>query len=209
MLIQWIGHASFRITLNNGISIVTDPFDPAVGYAMPTTKANIVTMSHGHHDHNYIGELNPEFIVRETGVHTFDGLTVTGYPSFHDEVKGAKRGQNAIFSIEAEGKRILHMGDLGHSLTDEEIAAFGKVDVLMIPVGGVFTLDAKASASLAKRINAAKTIPMHFTTPNLSFSLGGVEPFLEAMGTDWEKCTSLDPDAATKPVVVLEYGQGL
>lgn len=209
MKIQWIGHASFRFDLNDGRSIVTDPFDPAVGYDLPARPADIVTMSHGHHDHNYIGSLAPKTVVREAGVFEESGLRVEGIPSFHDDMHGAKRGTNVIFVFEADGARVAHLGDLGHDLTDEDIARLGKLDVLMIPVGGVFTIDAKQAAALAKRVGAKITVPMHFTTDRLSFQLGGVDAFLDAMGVSHETADAIDPKETHAPVVVMNYGKGL
>lgn len=209
MKISWIGHASFRIDLSDGRSLVTDPFDPAVGYELPSRPADIVTMSHGHHDHNYIGSLAPKTVIREPGVYALEGVRIEGIPSFHDGEGGAKRGSNVIFVIEADGARVAHLGDLGHDLTDADIARLGKLDVLMIPVGGVFTIDAAQAAALAKRIGAKVTVPMHFRTGRLSFSLGGVDAFLDAMGERSETADALDPARENAPVVALNYGQGL
>ncbi|MBR4442893.1 MAG: MBL fold metallo-hydrolase [Clostridia bacterium] len=209
MKISWIGHASFRIDLSDGRSLVTDPFDPAVGYALPARRADIVTMSHEHHDHNYIGALAPETVIREPGVYVLDGVRVEGIPSFHDDAGGKKRGRNVIFVIEADGARVAHLGDLGHDLTDADIARLGALDVLMIPVGGVFTIDAAQAAALAKRIGARVTVPMHFSTDRLSFRLGGVDAFLAAMGGESGTADALDPAQRHAPVTVLNYGQGL
>lgn len=208
MIIKWVGHASFRIELNDGRSVVTDPYDEKVGYALPVHKADIVTISHEHFDHNYIGNLSPVHVLREAGKQELGGITIEGFPSFHDDEQGAKRGKNMIYLIEADGMRVLHLGDLGHDLSDEQIAAFGPIDVLTIPVGGVFTIDAEQAAALAKRINARIIVPMHFKTASLSFGLGENTLFVEAMGGAKES-HSLDPASETAACVVLMPGEGL
>jgi len=209
MKLSWIGHASFRIDLDNGTSIVTDPFDPAVGYDMPVRAADIVTMSHNHHDHNHIGALAPKHVLREAQSCALCGARIEGYPAFHDDAAGSRRGGNVIFSIEADGARIVHLGDLGHDLSDEQISRFGAVDVLLIPVGGVYTIDAGQAAALARRIGARVTVPMHFRTEKLRFELGAVEPFLEAMCQPCAHADALDPREENAPVVVMPYGKGL
>lgn len=207
MLIEWIGHASFRITMSDKASIVTDPFDETVGYDMPARAADIVTISHDHFDHNHAGALKAQTVLKDAG-HFPGKVSVTGYPAFHDDAHGAKRGSNVMFLIEADGARVLHLGDLGHELNDEEIAAFGRVDVLLIPVGGIYTLDAHQAAALARRIGARVTVPMHYKTPRLTFELGGAEPFLEDMGGDYAECDALDPENPPAPVAVMRPGYG-
>ena len=210
MIIRYIGHASFRIDLDSGVSVVTDPFDPAVGYDLPKTPCDIVTVSHGHHDHNHIGSLAPKHVVSETGSFEAMGVKITGLASYHDNVRGLKRGANVIYVIEADGVRIVHLGDLGHPLSDRAIADLGQPDAVMIPVGGVFTIDARQAAELAGRIGAKVTIPMHYMPPRLSFGLGSVDDFLSACAAAHVIAAELDPaKAPDAPVVVLEYGKGL
>ena len=209
MIIRHIGHACFRIDLDCGLSIVTDPFDPAVGYELPHTPADIVTTSHEHHDHNYVGDLAPKHLVKGSGKTALEGVSIEGFPSFHDDVSGAKRGANTIFVFEAEGLRVAHLGDLGHPLTDAQIAQLGPVDVLLIPVGGVFTIDAGQAADLTKKIGAKITVPMHYARDELSFRLGQVDDYLAAMGAEKLVLSELDPKTCASPVVVLKSGQGL
>ena len=151
MIIRHLGHASFRINLKDGTSIVTDPYDENVGFAMPSTPADIVTISHEHHDHNFIGQLAPKHVIRGTEQAQFSGLTIEGFATFHDDVSGAKRGKNTVYLFEAEGLRVLHLGDLGHMPGDDLIENLLPIDVLMIPVGGVFTIDAEMAAELTHR----------------------------------------------------------
>lgn len=208
MLIRWIGHSCFRLTMNDGATVVTDPFDGSVGYERPRGHVDLVTISHEHFDHNHIGALEPETVIRAAG-HFPGKVGATGFASFHDDAHGAKRGPNVMFLIEGDGARVLHLGDLGHDLSDAQIAAFGRVDALLVPVGGVYTIDARQAAALARRIGARVTVPMHYKTPRLTFELGGVEPFLAAMGGEYAECAALDPLSPPDNVAVMAFGEGL
>ncbi|MGL4730798.1 MAG: MBL fold metallo-hydrolase [Clostridium sp.] len=182
MKLTWLGHASFLIENKYGTKILTDPFDETVGYSLYKGKLDIVTISHEHFDHNYTKDFSDETIIlRGNKGLEFKDISIIGIPSFHDELKGAKRGDNTIFVIDCDGLRICHLGDLGHLLSDEEIDLIGKIDVLLIPVGDNYTLGGKEGAKLAKDINSRITIPMHYKTPHLTFELDGVENFLTHM----------------------------
>ena len=150
MLIRWIGHSCFRLTMNDGATVVTDPFDGSVGYERPRGHVDLVTISHEHFDHNHIGALEPETVIRAAG-HFPGKVGATGFASFHDDAHGAKRGPNVMFLIEGDGARVLHLGDLGHDLSDAQIAAFGRVDALLVPVGRVSHLSWAAWSRLLKR----------------------------------------------------------
>jgi len=210
MDITWLGHSSFLLEDSKGRKILTDPFDETVGYDVYRGNPDIVTISHHHFDHGYVALL-PETAKKldSPGSYEFDGIRITGLPSFHDKSKGSKRGKNTIFIIEADGYRICHLGDLGYVLSAKEIESLGKLDVLMIPVGGVFTIDAAEAADLAKAVGSHIVLPMHFKTPAMDFEISGVEPFLSRMG-DFEKVggTKLTLQGELKgfnQVKVLEY----
>ena len=205
MLIRWLGHSCFRLTMNDGTTVVTDPFDKSVGYGLPHGAVDIVTISHDHYDHNHVGALVPKTVLKTAG-HFSGKVTVTGFDSFHDDVHGAKRGSNVMFLIEGDGARVLHLGDLGHDLSNREIDAFGHVDALLIPVGGVYTIDARQAAALAERIGACVTVPMHYKTPRLTFELGGVKPFIDAMCGKAVTCKTLDPLNPPADIALMEYG---
>ena len=179
MKISWLGHSCFKIESDGGKIIVTDPFDEAVGYPLPKAKADVVTVSHDHHDHNHVAAIggNPA-VVRGPGKKAAAGIEFEGTASYHDDRGGKRRGKNTIFSFEMDGIRVCHLGDLGHLLSEEDAAALGDVDVLMIPVGGVYTLDAGGAKKVVGQIRPKVVIPMHFMTPALTFEVDPPDRFL-------------------------------
>ena len=173
--IQWLGHACFSIKAMS-YTVVIDPYDENVrGHAPIDTSANALYCSHGHGDHSYA-----------QGVQIVQGghspFVVETIASFHDDVHGAKRGENRIHVLRGMGKRIIHMGDLGHLLDPDTIAEIRGCDVLMIPVGGFYTIDAQQAADMVKEIQPHIVIPMHYRHGEYGFEvLGEVEPFLQAL----------------------------
>jgi L-ascorbate metabolism protein UlaG (beta-lactamase superfamily) len=170
--IQWIGQSEFYIQSPQQIVVVTDPFDPAfTGYSDSKSLAHIVTVSHEHRDHNATQYVQPFTamgerevrVVRDGAYHRGD-VTVTAIPSFHDSQAGALRGPNRIFLIEAGSLRIAHLGDLGQVLTPAQVQALGRVDVLLIPVGGYFTVGPDEAAEVVRQLNPRLVIPMHYRT---------------------------------------------
>lgn len=182
MEITWYGHSCFLIKDSRGRKILTDPFDNSVGYHKPNVVVDVVTISHNHFDHNFTEGLpGTPSIVDKCGYFNVCDIPINGIPSFHDKVKGAKRGENIIYIYEIDGFRLCHLGDLGHLLTDEDINMIGELDVLFIPVGGNFTVDGKEASDIAKRLNSHIVIPMHYKTRALSFPIDGVENFITNM----------------------------
>ncbi|MCY6959214.1 MBL fold metallo-hydrolase [Clostridium brassicae] len=179
MKITWLGHSSFLIEDSKGRRLLTDPFDESVGYKIFDEEVDLVSISHHHFDHDYIDKLkgNPK-IIDKVGLFNLCDIPLKGIPSFHDDVKGTKRGENIIFVFEIDGYKICHLGDLGHELSQDYINKIGNIDILLIPVGGNYTIDGKAAAKVAKEINSKIIIPMHYKTPHLSFPLEGVETFI-------------------------------
>lgn len=187
MKIKWLGHASFLITDSFGKKIVIDPFDASVGYELYEGDADIVTLSHHHHDHDYTELINGNpTIIDQTGSYNEQGISFVGIPSYHDKQQGAKRGKNVIFVFTIDGYKVCHLGDLGYELSDDEIKTIGDIDVLMIPVGGVYTIDAQEAAKLALKINSRYIIPMHYKTDDLKIGLSGVDEFINAIGIEPE-----------------------
>jgi len=179
MKIKYLGHASFMITSDAGTRIIADPYAsrPDLNYGEIKESADIVTVSHDHSDHNNVAAVrgNPR-VVRGTA--KVKGIEFKGIPAYHDEVKGAQRGNNTIICFEVDGIRICHMGDIGHRLSDTQVAEVGKVDILLIPVGGFFTIDAKVASQVCDAVKPRVIIPMHFKTSKCAFPIAEVDEFL-------------------------------
>lgn len=180
MKIKWFGHACFGLTSQDGIRLVTDPFDGSIGYEVPRTEADIVTVSHDHYDHNYVEALVGEpVVVKTTEKRSIKGIQIYGVETFHDKERGEKRGGNIVFVFEIDGIQVCHLGDLGHVLTKEQVSKIGPVDILMIPVGGTFTINACEALEVVSQLKPKLIIPMHFKTPDVNLPIDGVEKFLE------------------------------
>ncbi|MGD9364981.1 MAG: MBL fold metallo-hydrolase [Desulfobacteraceae bacterium] len=180
MKIQWFGHACFLLTSNDNIRILMDPFDESVGYDLPNTSADIVTVSHQHSDHSNTALVDGPFDLVDTpGKHFIKGMNIKGIPTYHDNSQGAKRGTNIIFNVSVDNLNVCHCGDLGHMLTSEQISALGAVDILLIPVGGTYTIDAIIARDIIDALKPRLTIPMHYKTEILTFTIDGVQPFLD------------------------------
>ena len=183
MKIKWLGHASFLITSDRGVKVLTDPYEPIMGmnYEPIDESADIVTVSHGHGDHNNVAAVqgNPQVIDESTSVEV-KGIKFNGIDTYHDASAGSERGPNVIYCFEVDGISVCHLGDLGHMLSDEQAAAIGKVDVLMAPVGGNFTIDAETADAVIEKLKPAVMIPMHFSNDRCpDFPVAGVDSFTD------------------------------
>lgn len=201
MQIIWHGHSCFQITSSPGknqqarqsfvsrnlggqVNIVIDPFDESIGLRLPRLEANIVLATHQHHDHNNIKAVSGHpFIIEGPGEYEIKEVFIQGIAAFHDSSLGKERGANTIYTIEAEGIRLCHLGDLGQKeLTSEQIEKIGEIDILMIPVGGVYTISAKEAVKVMSQIEPNITIPMHYQIAKLKVKLEGLDKFLKTMG---------------------------
>lgn len=165
--IEYFGHSSFGISDSEGMKIVTDPYDPIVGYTFPSISTQILTVSHDHFDHNYVAALQgyKQLIFANTGSFKNGGIKIKGIASWHDTTQGSERGPNTIYTYQINNIKICHLGDFGQQeLTKEQINSIGKVDVLMIPVGGFFTINSDEAIKVINSINPKVVIPMHYTT---------------------------------------------
>ena len=165
--IEYFGHASFGIKTSEGMKIVTDPYDPEVGYTFPNNiSTQILTVSHDHFDHNYLAALQgyKQLIFATTGSFEYGDIKIEGIPSWHDTTQGSERGPNTIYTYKINNIKVCHLGDLGHQLSKELIKSIGKVDVLMIPVGGCFTINSDEAVKVINSINPKVVIPMHYLT---------------------------------------------
>lgn len=184
MKLKWLGHSCFKLTLDNGSVLVTDPYDETVGYPPLCVKADVVLSSHGHFDHCCFDavEGDPE-IINAPGEFEALGARITGVPSFHDDAKGEKRGGNLIFVIEAEGMKLVHLGDLGHlPETPAQKAALARADVLLVPIGGFFTIDTPAAVKLIETFKPRCAIAMHYANDYCHFPVSDAAEFVRLTG---------------------------
>lgn len=211
MKLKWLGHSCFLLTFSNGMRILTDPFDSHIGFGLPEVEADIVTTSHGHGDHNYIKAVKGNFShLSNRGIYNINCVGIKAIPTFHDEAGGKKRGENLVFVFDMDGLKVCHCGDLGHLPTTEQQAEIGKVDVLLVPVGSVYTIDAESAARVVELLKPAVTIPMHFKTPDLNLPLDGVGKFITAAGSGFkagrQEIEVTRENLHTYPkVLILEY----
>ncbi|MGI6778517.1 MAG: MBL fold metallo-hydrolase [Acetivibrionales bacterium] len=183
MKIKWLGHSCFLITSESGVRMLTDPFDNTVGYELPKAEADIVTSSHNHFDHNHICVVKGNFkVVEKPGEFSEKGIGIKGVPTYHDKNGGKERGENIVYNFTIDGINVCHCGDLGHILTEEQVNGIGSVDILLLPVGGTFTIDAAEAKEVMEQLNPKVVIPMHYKTDVLDFPVDGVDKFLSIAG---------------------------
>ena len=195
MEIKYLGHASFRIRGKNA-KVVIDPFNPAmVGLKFPATDADVVLITHGHSDHNNAKAVSGSpVILAGPGEYEVKGVKIYGHPSYHDKEKGAKRGKNTMYRMSVDGIHILHVGDLGEKLNDAALDELDGVDILMVPVGGTFTVDAKEALEVVRQIEPKIVIPMHYRVSGMSASMQVLQPladFAAVMGKSVEPLPKL------------------
>ncbi len=190
MKIVWYGQSCFHIS-TDAAEIVTDPYEESVGLALPELKADIVLQSHDHFDHRNVQAVKSAtkgqepFVVTGPGEYNARGVSVYGVSSYHDESNGTERGPNTMYVIHADGVNVAHLGDLGQKeLTSAQIDALGWIDVLLIPVGGSYTVDGARAAKEVHRIEPQVVIPMHYKIDGLEVDIEDASRFLKEMGED-------------------------
>jgi len=182
--IQYMAHASFLLTDEKGTKILMDPYEPgsydgAIGYKGIDEVVGAITISHQHADHNYIAPAHKHLpVFNQPGKYEFKGIKIEGIKTFHDTSKGSERGENVVFILTIDEVRICHLGDLGHLLDRETLAALKQIHVLLIPVGGVFTIDSNQATQLTHDIHPNICIPMHYKTEKLHFDVATVDSFI-------------------------------
>jgi L-ascorbate metabolism protein UlaG (beta-lactamase superfamily) len=182
MEITWLGHSCFKLK-GKQATVITDPFSPAIGYALGKVTADIVTVSHPHPGHSYVqGVADEPRVLKSPGEYESAGVLTVGVHTYHDNEKGAQRGKNTAFVIDVDDVMICHLGDLGHVLTAEQVAEIDGVDVLLIPVGGVSTIDAVQAAQIVRQLEPKIVIPMHYKTEAEKKDLETADRFLKEMG---------------------------
>ena len=183
MKITWYGHAAFNITTEKGTKIIIDPYEPgsfngALSYGKIKDEADIVITSHDHADHNYLKTIPGKYLhVSKAGEYKIKDVAIKTIPTFHDPAEGKERGRNLISVIASSGLSLVHLGDIGHSLSAELLGKIGKVDILLLPVGGVYTINATEALAVMKAIKPSVTIPMHYKTEKCGFPIAPVENF--------------------------------
>lgn len=180
MKITYLAHACFLMTAADGTRLITDPYDQSVGYRMPGESADVVSSSHSHFDHAFFQGVKGSFVkVTSPQEQLVNGIRVRGVRTAHDEAGGKKRGENIIFVFTIDDMQVVHCGDLGHTLTQSQIDQTGPVDVLMVPVGGYFTIDAGEAARVVDSLHPRLVIPMHYKTQSISFPIAPVDEFIK------------------------------
>jgi L-ascorbate metabolism protein UlaG (beta-lactamase superfamily) len=217
MKIEWFGQSRFMFTAEDGVKIVMDPyakmFGHMSGYRLPEIDANIVTISHNHSDHNNVGAVKGDFVlIQDPGVFSQESIGIKGVQTFHDNVSGARRGKNIVYNFRIDGLNVCHCGDLGHLLSLEQINEIGKVDILLLPIGGGATLDASGAAEVMKQLNPAVVIPMLYRTEAmgiLGLVFGKVDPFMTASRKEARNYEELEVNLSNikdlPGIAVLQY----
>jgi len=187
MYIQYLGHSCFKLTgkdaKGENVVLITDPFDKDTGLRLPGGEADIITVSHQHHDHNNTSAIKGDpFVIDTAGEYDKKDIFVQGVDSWHDDQEGRERGKNIIYRVSFEDVVITHLGDLGHVLNNKQVEQLEGTDILLIPVGGKYTLDAKKAIEVINQIEPRMVIPMHYQQDGLKMDIAGVEPFVKEIG---------------------------
>ena len=181
MKVKWLGHASFLISSEAGLKVITDPYPQGSGlsYAPINEAADIATMSHDHFDHNNVSSVpgKPQ-VITGSGAKNIKGVQFRGVDTYHDGSQGKERGANTAFCFSVDGIKLCHLGDLGHRLSQEQIAEIGSIDILLIPIGGVFTIDAKMAGKVSDDLKPKVVMPMHYKTAKCDWPLNTIDDFL-------------------------------
>ncbi len=213
MKIKWFGQSCFSLTAENGTKIVMDPYHNMLGYKLPEIDALIVTISHNHGDHNNVRAVKGDFVlIKEPGVFSQAGIGIKGVQTFHDNVSGTIRGKNIVYNFKIDGLNVCHCGDLGHLLSLEQINEIGKVDILLLSIGGRAVLDASGATEVMKQLSPSVVIPMHYRTKALGilgFIFGTVNTFITVSKKDAKNYKELDVNLSNikdlPGIAVLQY----
>jgi L-ascorbate metabolism protein UlaG (beta-lactamase superfamily) len=211
MDIFWYGHSFFKIVIEDKV-IFVDPYDESVGYSIPGGLfGNVVLESHQHYDHNNDKIISGDYqLIKKSGHYDLDTVRITGLDTYHDSERGKKRGDNIVFVIESKNYRIVHLGDLGCYPEDSFYDRVYKPDVLMVPVGGIYTIDKEIAFSIVEKVDPKLVIPMHYKTEKLKFDLESVEGFIKMFNNVFyeEALNIKNPEELKRynnDLMVLEY----
>ena len=182
MQLIWYGHSCFLIRANNGKRILMDPFENNIGYNNNFPKCDLITISHFHFDHSYLKDIdNTTKVINETGSFEMNYLKLEGLSSFHDKYNGLKRGINTIYIFEIDNYKICHLGDLGHIPSNSILERLKNIDILLIPIGGNFTLDGFEASKLCNLVSPKYILPMHYKTYKTDLHLDDPKKFITSM----------------------------
>jgi L-ascorbate metabolism protein UlaG (beta-lactamase superfamily) len=182
MEIDWFGHSCFRLHTREA-TVVNDPYEKAIGLSLPRPRADVVTISHNHQGHDYAEGVRGEpKVVNGPGEYEIRGVFITGVQTFHDKRSGRDRGKNTAYVMTVDNLNICHLGDLGHVPTQTQAESFGSIDILLVPVGGVSTINASEAAEVVALFEPQIVIPMHYRVPELAYKLEAVDKFIKEMG---------------------------
>ena len=185
MIISPLGHSCFLLEESTGTRVVTDPYSSELGISLPPLTADVVTVSHAHYDHNNVSAVSGDpMVIDKPGMYEVKGVSVFGWNTFHDEVNGKARGSNVIYNIRMDGVNVCHLGDVGHGPSPLMIEAIGPVDILLVPVGGNYTIDAEVAKEYVDRLMPSVIIPMHYKTDDVDLDIEGVDAFLDYFDKD-------------------------
>jgi L-ascorbate metabolism protein UlaG (beta-lactamase superfamily) len=195
---------------NEQVSIITDPFTD-IGYPLPENETtNIVLSSHDHFDHNNFALISGDFQkINKDGKYNISDVEIEAFPTWHDENEGGKRGKNLLMKFTLEARTFLHCGDLGHDLDNEMISKLGNIDILMIPVGGFYTIDAKTAKNIVDKIKPIITFPMHYKAEVIDFPIAPKEAYLDLISgfrkVDANTLELSNDDFLKNQTIILDY----
>lgn len=216
MKIQWLGHSAFRLEESTGTAIVTDPYHPYIGIEMPQISADAVTISHGHRDHSHLESVSgAPLVIRDLGAFEVKGVHIQGFKAYHDDNKGGERGEVHVYKFRMDGVEICHLGDIGEDCNIRIVETVMPVNVLLIPVGGTYTIDAAQAKEYVDKIMPDIVIPMHYRAKDVKLEIDKVNDFLELFDDDQivyidgdtVEFDRADFDGESTKVIVLEKSQ--
>lgn len=209
MQLEWFGQSCLRLQtktgVNGDITVIFDPFDPKyVGLKLPKLSADILAITHQHPDHNYLEGVGGEyFLIQGPGEYEVKQTFIYGLPGWHDNKNGEERGKITMYIVQSEGLSVAILGDLGQNeLTETQLEQLEGVDILILPVGGVYTIDGKQAADIVSQIEPRIVIPVHYYIPGLKIKLEGLDKFLKAMGV--KKVETMEKLKVTKKDLLTE-----
>lgn len=209
MKLKYFAHACFSLSYENGTVLVTDPYDESVTFPPCNIPCTAALVSHDHFDHNHVASLAGEFeVIREPGSYEVGGMKITAVSCFHDPEQGALRGRNLIFRVEGEDLTIAHLGDLGHMPSGEQLEAIKGLDVLMLPIGGTYTIDTAQAEELIRTVKPKLAVAMHFRTDEYEINISTPDQFIadmQAARMPREIEITAENIGSLPPVIVMDH----